>query len=437
MRRTVLLTMGILLLAIAARLALPSHAAAAASSGKIIYSFAGGADGAYPESDLILDAAGNLYGTTNQGGSGCGSAGCGTVFELARTKDGWKHQVLYSFAGGPVDGNIPRAGLIFDSVGNLYGATSGGGSGGYGTVFKLALNSHGSWSERVLYSFGGYSDGMYPSSGLVFDKQGNLYGTADGGTGTGFCGGEAWGNGIGCGIVFRLTPNRDGTWTETTIHNFGGAPDAAVPIGPVILDADGSLYGASVYGGTGPCILGDGEFNPPYGCGALYKLTPSGGGWSETVIYSFFRGRGFARNPSGGLILEKPGRVLGTSSYGGDGDGTFFQIDQTQKGWEQTILYRFYGDPDGKYPVGRLATGPQGNLFGATGGGGANGPLGSGTVFELKRTERGWKEHVLFDFRSTGVNPQAGPTVDSQGHVYGTLSDFYGSNFGVVYEVIP
>ena len=139
MRRSVLWGAGMLFLVLACvRLASPPNVAAA-SSGKIIYSFAGGADGAYPESDLIMDAAGNLYGTTNQGGSGCGSAGCGTVFELARTKDGWKHQVLYSFAGGPVDGNIPRAGLIFDSVGNLYGATSGGGSGGYGARFSSLL----------------------------------------------------------------------------------------------------------------------------------------------------------------------------------------------------------------------------------------------------------------------------------------------------------
>ena len=134
MRRTVLLTLGILVLT--AGVWLTSPPTVVASSGKIIYSF-GGADGAYPESDLIMDAAGNLYGTTNGGGTCGGYGGCGTVFELARSKDGWKHQVIYSFAGGPVDGNIPRAGLVFDSVGNLYGATSGGGSGGYGRFSSL------------------------------------------------------------------------------------------------------------------------------------------------------------------------------------------------------------------------------------------------------------------------------------------------------------
>jgi uncharacterized repeat protein (TIGR03803 family) len=184
------------------RLALPPDVAAA-SSGKIIfiYSFAGGADGAYPESDLILDAAGNLYRTTNGGGTGCGSQGCGTVFELIRTKDGWKHQVIYGFAGGTNDGANPTAGLVFDSVGNLYGTTSYGGNGsgsnckeaGCGTVFKLAPNSHGGWSESVIFNFTGTtSDGQSANTDLIIDGQGNLYGTALGGTGTGFCGGFDW-----------------------------------------------------------------------------------------------------------------------------------------------------------------------------------------------------------------------------------------------------
>ena len=431
MRRIVLLTLGILLLAIGVRMASPSHAAAA-SSGKIIYSFAGGADGAYPESDLILDAAGNLYGTTSAGGtSGC-YGGCGTVFELARTKDGWKHQVLYSFAGGSNDGAYPAAGLVFDSAGNLYGTTESGGSTyGYGTVFKLAPNSHGGWSESILYSFAGHGEGMYPSD-LVFDGEGNLYGTAYGGMDTRVCGGPVW---SGCGIVFSLTPGAGGTWTETTIYDFAGAPDAAVPIGPLVLGTDGSFYGASVYGGTGPCILTDEGYSPPYGCGTLYKLTPSGGNWTETVIYSFFRGRGFARNPSGGLHLENSGRILGTSTYGGDGDGAFFQLDETKKGWEQTILYRFYGDPDGRNPVGRLATGPQGNLFGATVGGGAN--FGGGSVFELERTTRGWKERVLLSLSSSDGHPQAGPIVDSQGRVFGTTLYGGSAKSGTVYEVVP
>ncbi|MGB6679239.1 MAG: choice-of-anchor tandem repeat GloVer-containing protein [Terriglobales bacterium] len=428
MRRSVLWRAGMLCLALACVwLALPPSALAASSS-KIIYSFTGGTDGAYPESDLILDAAGNLYGTTRGGG---GSCDCGTVFQLTRTKDGWRHQVLHIFVGSPNDGAYPLADLVFDGAGNLYGTTETGGSNTwYGVVFKLAPNSHGVWSESVLYSFAGHGQGMYPSA-LVFDGEGNLYGTAYGGMDTPACGGPGM---SGCGVVFRLTPKRDGTWMETTIYDFAGAPDAAVPIGSLVLGTDGSFYGASVYGGTGPCILTNEGFSPPYGCGTLYKLTPSGGGWTETVIYSFFRGRGFARNPSGGFYLDDSGGILGTSTYGGDGDGTFFQLEQTKEGWEQTILYRFYGDPDGRNPVGRLAEGPQGNLFGATAGGGVN---RCGTVFELEPTSRGWKESVLFNLdSSTACGPSAGPIVDSQGYVYGTAGGG-SAKYGTVYEVVP
>lgn len=438
MRRILLRGAGLLCLALTClHLALPSNLAAA-SSAKIIYTFAGGADGAAPESDLIADAAGNLYGTTNGGGTGCGTNGCGTVFELIRTKDGWKHQVLYRFAGAPNDGATPTAGLVFDTAGNLYGTTSQGGSScpysGCGTVFKLAPNSHGGWAESVLYAFTGTNgDGFDPNTDLVFDSQGNLYGTTLSGGQyiTGNCGSNKF---SGCGVVFRLTPNSHGTWTETVIHIFGGAPDGGVPAA-LVLDSDRNIYGTTAYGGTGVCNLYGGKNGPPHGCGVLYKLTPSSGGWAEAALYNFFHGRGLAKFPSGGLILEKPGRLLGTSSYGGDGDGAFFQIEQPEKGWEQTVLYRFYGNPDGTNPVGRVAMDPQGNLFGATFSGGTN---GGGTVFELARGEHGWKERVLFNANSTDYSPQAGPMVDSDGHVYGTLfGSIYAGNFGAVYEIIP
>jgi uncharacterized repeat protein (TIGR03803 family) len=140
---------------------------AAASSGKIIYFFAGGADGAYPSSDLIMDAAGNQYRTTNEGGI----VGVGTVFEWARTKGGRKHQVLYSFAGSPNDGAYPKAGLVFDSAANLYGTTAYGGGGSSGTVFKLSPNAHEGWAESLLHSFTGSSDGANPNTDLVFDSE--------------------------------------------------------------------------------------------------------------------------------------------------------------------------------------------------------------------------------------------------------------------------
>lgn len=433
MRRTVLLTLIMLPLSLAIRLTFPPDAAEA-SSGKIIYSFAGGLDGAYPKSDLILDADGNLYGTTSQGGTGCG---CGTVFELTRTKDGWTHQVLYSFAGGPNDGAGPTAGLVFDSAGNLYGTTAGGGGssncegGGCGTVFKLARNSHGGWTESVLYSFtGSNGDGADPNTDLVFDSKGNLYGTTSGG-------GQNYKGGCysGCGIVFTLTPNSNGTWTESTIYAFAGAPDGGKPVSAVVLDANGNVYGTTAYGGTEPCEKG----GPFSGCGSLYKLTPnSGGGWTETLPYNFHRFQGTARNPSGGLLFTADGQLLGSSTIGGDRVGTLFQLEETKKGWEQTVLYRFYGSPDGESPVGRLVIGPNGDLYGATANGGSNAIQYNGTVFELEHVSGRWKERVLFNANSAANNPQAGPTVDSQGHVYGTFTgNGYGNNFGAVYEIIP
>jgi len=424
MRRTVLLTLGMLPLALGMRLAFPPDAAEASSS-KIIYSFVGGADGAYPESDLIVDAAGNLYGTTNRGGTGCG-----TVFELTRTKDGWTHQVLYSFGNASSDGCGPTAGLVFDSAGNLYGTTAGGGSSGSGTVFKLAGNSHGGWTESILYSFtGSNGDGASPNTDLVFDSQGNLYGTTSGG-------GQNYRGGCysGCGIVFRLTPNSNGTWTESTIYAFAGVPDGGNPASSVVLDANENIYGTTAYGGTQTCDKG-GHFS---GCGSLYKLTPnSGGGWTETLPYNFHRFQGTARNPSGGLLFTADGQILGSSSIGGDGIGAVFKLEETKKGWEQTVLYRFYG-PDGAYPVGRLAVGPNGKFYGATAGGGMNSYRYNGTVFELEQTIAGWRERVLLSANGFAYNPQAGPTVDSQGRVYGTFANSNnGSNFGAVYEIIP
>jgi uncharacterized repeat protein (TIGR03803 family) len=424
MRRTLLLTLGIQLLLIGVWLALPPEVVAA-SSGKIIYTFAGGADGADPYSDLILDAAGNLYGTTIAGGTGCNNSDCGTVFELTRTKDGWKHQVLYSFAGGANDGYGPKAGLVFDSSGNLYGTTVEGGisncyGGGCGTVFKLAPNSHGGWTESIVYKFTGINgDGANPKTDLVFDHQGNLYGTtwAGGNFTKGACD-------LGCGIVFKLTPNQDGTWTESIIHAFAGpSNDGSAPITPVVLDADGNIYGATRFGGTEKCVAAASNI----GCGAVYKLTTSpGGSWSETLLYSFHRFQGTAVFPAGGFLLEPDGKIFGTSFFGGDRYGALFELQQTKKGWEQTVLHRFYGTPDGQYPVGRLAMGPNGNLYGAT----VNG------VFEVELTKGAWKERVLFSFDGTPFGPAAGPIVDSQSRVYGTALSGY-PYYGAVYEIIP
>jgi uncharacterized repeat protein (TIGR03803 family) len=407
---------------------------------RVIYSFTGGADGASPASDLILDGPGNLYGTTEGGGTGTACTdGCGTVFELKRTQSGWNEQVLYSFQGGK-DGALPGAGLIFDSAGNLYGTTSSNFGSECGTVFKLAPNGKGGWTESVLYSFDCKgSAGLYPSSDLVFDSQGNLYGTASQGGG-GKCNVFF---GYTCGAVFELTPQSNGSWTESTLHQFAGPPnDGGYPLSGVVLDSAGNVYGMTFAGGTGTC-----EVRGYLGCGFVYKLTPSHGGWTETQIYVFPRGGGFARNPSSALILDKDGDLAGASQFGGDGFGTVFQLRPSQgKLWDQSVLYRFYG-PDGLYPNGKLAMDAQGDLFGVTDQGGTGASF-SGTVFELERPKAGrWRERVLHSFvgGNDGAFPSAGPVLDGQGHLYGTtfqggtgtLCNSNNLGCGTVYEVTP
>jgi len=400
-----------------------SSGAAPASREKVLYSFTGGSDGWQPLSDLTIDGAGNLYGTTSRGGS----AGYGTVFELKRTRDGWKEQVLYNFTGKG-NGELPQTGLIFDRAGNLYGTTPG-------NVFELSPNAHGGWTQTVLYTFNN-SDGDFPAGDLAFDEKGNLYGAnSQGGTGVYVC------NQNGCGTVFELMPQAGGSWTETTIHVFDpNSSDGAVPSSGVVLDSAGNVYGMTLYGGTGTC---NGGINGNNGCGTIYELTPgSAGNWTETIPYSFVQGCALGIRPSGGFFLDKAGHLRGTSQAGGDGFGTVFELRRSQKnGWRQSALHLFYGNPDGTSPVGRLAVDTDGDLFGVTSSGGAN---RNGIVLELRPAEGGWKETIVHTFGGTGDGsmPQAGLVLDARGHLYGTTQ--YGGTgtscqqgCGTVYEVNP
>jgi len=404
-----------------------SASAPPASSEKVVYSFNNGADGGYPVSDLTLDSAGNLYGTTTAAGSTACNGGCGTVFELKRLQNGWKEEVLYSFIGG-ADGATPKAGVIFDRSGNLYGTTArGGDTYGDGTVFKLTPSSRGGWTESIIYSFNYYgSPGRNPAADLVFDAEGNLYGTTSQS--------EIGNCQLGCGAVFKLTPQSDGSWKETTVYDFKGAPDGGSPSSGLVLSS-GKFYGMTEIGGTGLCF-----FAP--GCGTFYELTQnSDGSWTETVIYNFVPGGGFGKYPSGEPLLNNATQVSGTSSAGGDGYGTVFELRQTKKsGWQQSETHIFFGEPgDGNGPTGRLVTNPQGDQFGVTSGRYA----GHGTVFQLAHSQAGWREKILHVFAGPpdGGGPAAGLASDSQGHLYGTTQ--YGGSgpcdggCGTVYEVVP
>ena len=271
-------------------------------SERVLLSFNGYPEGgANPKSGLILDAAGNLYGTTTGGGT----YPQGTVFKLALQAGGlWKETILHSFTGTPSDGTDPEANLIFDGAGNLYGTTASGGVYNYGTVFELSPNASGTWTEKILHSFGGGSDGKNPSGSLIFDAAGNLYGTTSYGGANTFC-----------GNVFELKRNAHGAWTETILHTFEGYPtDGYASYASLTFDAAGNLYGTTYEGGSA-------------NSGTAFELVPGADGvWSEVVLHNFGLGTD-GIGPVGGLTFGAGGRLYGTTSAGGASNGgTVFEI---------------------------------------------------------------------------------------------------------------
>jgi uncharacterized repeat protein (TIGR03803 family) len=405
--------------------ALVSVSCAWAVQETVLYSFTGGNDGGNPYAGLILDSAGNLYGTTRDGGM----YGYGTVFELSPANGSWTETVLYSFTGGS-DGSTPYAGLTFDAAGNLYGTTLLGGANNDGCVFELTPNS-GGWTETILHTFVGYpTDGTAPYGGVIFDQAGNLYGTtvADGTQ----CRG-------GCGTVFELTPGSGG-WTETILYNFcskTNCPDGSEPRSGVSLDAEGNLYGTTAYGGA------------LIKYGTVFKLTPnSGGSWTESVLHSFDRKDG--ANPFGGVILDKAGSLYGTTTQGGGRgiDGTVFRLKRSASHWALTMLYRFaVASGQFAYPYAGLVFDKAGNLYGTTFFEGASSP---GSVFKLGHAKGSWKEKWVYGFtgRPDGAYPGYGSLIfDQAGNLYGTtiqggtgdsrVCQTYPDGCGTVFKIAP
>ncbi|MGA2903955.1 MAG: choice-of-anchor tandem repeat GloVer-containing protein [Candidatus Korobacteraceae bacterium] len=418
---------------------------------KVLHSFDLSGGGVNPEAGLIFDAAGNLYGTTTVSGT----YGQGTAFELTPAAGGgWTEKVLYNFGSNGADGSGPYAGLIFDGAGNLYGTTYEGGTYGWGTAFELTPSVGGGWTEQVLYSFCSQTnctDGSYPFAGLIFDAAGNLYGTtARGGTSSG-C------SGSGCGTVFELTPTAGGGWTEQVLYSFcsqTNCTDGSYPFAGLIFDAAGNLYGTTFAGGIHPSCTLSGYA----GCGTVFELSPrEGGGWTETVLYSFGSGTD-GGYPVAGLIFDAAGNLYGTTADGayssscGQICGTVFELTPTADGgWTEQVLYSFCSQTnctDGYGPYAGLIFDAAGNLYGTTIYGGI---YGYGTVFELTPTAGGgWTETALHSFGNDpaarvedGAGPFAGLIFDAAGNLYGTT---YGggngttcgpSGCGTVFEMTP
>jgi uncharacterized repeat protein (TIGR03803 family) len=375
----------------------------------VLHHFGTGTDGAAAYGRVISDAAGNLYGTTAFGGT----SGSGIVFELTNPEapGGWTETILYNFSGGS-DGSQPYGGLIFDSAGNLYGTTFQGGASSAGTVYELTPGKGGTWTESVLYSFAGGSDGMGPQSDLNFDQAGSLFGTTTGG------------GSPGNGIVFKLTPGQGGSWTETVLHRFmtneGTSPRAAV-----IFDRNGSLYGTLANDGT-------------FGAGAVFRLKPThGGAWTEGTLYTFTGGAdGFG--PLCRLILLR-GKLYGTTVIGGAaGVGTVFELSPPANhhgAWTLNVLHTFACGSDGCYPWAGLTMDSKCTFYGTTQFGGL--PSNGGTVFALKHEGGIWFEGVVFSFKLSNDQLAAGAVLLGKGGtLYGTTIGS-GMNAGAVFKIRP
>jgi hypothetical protein len=405
---------------------------APAQTFNVIYAFRGGNDGAFPYAGVTMDGAGRLYGTTYAGGAytTCGHGeGCGVVYQLVYRGSGWSINPLHQF-GETNDGAQPEARVVFGPDGTLYGTTSSGGNyiqtcglfgeDGYcGTVFNLrpppsvCKTALCPWLETVIYRFNG-TDGNQPASAdLTFDHAGNAYGTTSA-SGVPAC------LDAGCGNVFELSPSGGG-WNESVLYQFTAEFETGNygPTNRVIFDNAGNLYGTVV--------------------GGVFELTPGEGGWLENLIYPFGE---FSNGGNAGLITDQSGNFYGVSANGGEyGAGTAFELSPSGSGWTPTILYNFGQGTSGSTPLSTLVMDAAGNLYGTTQ---LGGQFGFGTAFKLTRSQGSWLYTSLHDFTSgsDGGNPYGQLILDDAGNVFGTTEAGgnacrQGPGCGVVFEITP
>ncbi len=350
---------------------------------------------------------------------------CGFGVFVTQSAQAQTYTIIHNFMGG-ADGDEPNYGLTIDASGNLYGTTFGG-DFGTGTVYMLSPGDSG-WVLTPLYVFTGGSDGAAPYAAVIFGPDGSLYGTTGfGGTGgIGMC--QTGGGKTGCGTVYKLTPS-NGSWTESVLYNFTGGSDGATPYGGrLIFDQTGNLYGTTFGGGSKNCSGG---------CGVVYELTPSNGGWTENVLYTFSGGNDGA-NPWAGVIFDQSGNLYGTTFGGGKyGYGTVYELMPSASGWMLKTLYNFQNQQDGGQPYAGLIFDQSGNLYGATT---KSASSGGGTVFEMTPLNGDWSFQTLYVFPgSSGGHLAEGPVaslvMDSVGNLYGATAGDGAYSFGSVFKL--
>jgi uncharacterized repeat protein (TIGR03803 family) len=372
---------------------------------------------------LIFDSSGNLYGVAGEGGA----SNAGSVFKLTPSGSSFTEKTLYSFKGG-TDGGTPVGSVVMDTSGNLYGTTKLGGANGVGVAYKLT-KSGSTFTESVIHAFGGSGDGQYPVGNLIFDSSGNLYGTTEGG--------GAHGNGqemVG-GVAFKLAPKSGGGWTETIMHSFGGTADGISPRANLVQDTSGNFFGTTFLGGSSSA-------------GVVFKLAPkSGGGWTETIIHNFNPAENFGAtdgaNPAAGLVFTNGNHLFGTTVGGGDfGGGVAFELSSSGSTWTETVLFPFFFgffEPHSVYSG--LVFDTSGNLYGATLVGNETCCPGFyGTIFELTPNATGyWNEKDIYNFDGThGSGPAIGSMVfDSSGNLYGATQNGGANKVGAVFKIVP
>jgi len=364
---------------------------------------------------VIFDTAGNLYGVTNNGGSSTNCvSGCGTVFELSPVGDGtWTQTVIYNFQNGS-DGGNPRGGLVFDAAGNLYGTNQGGAAYNAGVAYELSPGSGGAWTFTTLYNFGQTSSAYAPVTPLILDSAGSLYGVTP------------FGGKYRQGTAFKLVQTA-GVWKLNVLHSFGGTGDGADPNGPLVMDAQGNLYGTTLSGGADTW-------------GIVYELSHQPNGlWTETPLYTFASGG----SPEAGLIFDSAHNLYGATSTGGaHGAGGVYRLTRINRNgqlvWKYIQLYSFTAGADGSNPASLLTSDGKGSLYGTTddrGPTGCNISYGCGQVYKISVGSNGlWSLAAVYPIPNS-IDPQGSLVLDSSGNIYGAAYDNHNLAYGEVFEV--